>query len=362
MSMGDEEDLRCCARRAADVAERLRGRFAEREPTWGAYHLEMTLEALCAWAQQADAHAWLAPVQALWARRGWPAGHAIPWRSQPFASHDDELARATGDAAIRASFIAQTAAMESDVPRDIAGLVLHGHPELPCDRQPLIIDYMHEFAARLASAAALGGDPSWWDQACDQLFGYRDILRDPATGLWHLGRDWGRHPGSLSPGAWSRGHGWLLRGLTAVLHHMPATHPRRAALTDMLVDCLVHLRDRQDAEGMWHVLLHRPHAESPPETSGTALIGWSIARAIHDGLIDAAAWTEVARQAIDAVCDRVDAAGVVHGACRGPGLLFDDGEELYRGRPIAPDDPHGAPCALFACLGAQLLAAGTVSP
>lgn len=341
---------------AQSVAERIRARFAAEERTWGAYHLEMTLEALCVWAQETGDRAWSDPVQAVWDRRDWQPGHAISWRSQPFASHDDELARLTEDPRVREAFLDQTAAMVAEVPRDSEGLVVHGHNDLPEDRQPLIIDYMHEYAARLASAATLGGDPDWFDQAANQFIGYRSILRNSDTGLWHLGIDWGEQRGTRCPGAWSRGHGWLLRGLTAVLHHLPPAHPQRSELRIMLEDVLVNLRPRQSSTGMWHVLLHRPWSDSAPETSGTALIAWAIARAVVDGHLDAATWQPVAQRAIAAVCARVDEAGIVHGACRGPGLLFDDGEALYLRQSIAPDDPHGAPCVLFACLGAQLLA------
>lgn len=159
----------------------------------------------------------------------------------------------------------------------------------------------------------------------------------------------------LSVGAWSRGHGWLLRGMVETMRWLPAEHPGRETIPPLLVQVLEALAPLQDADGMWHAMLHRPWSDSAAETTGTGLIGYAIARAVADGYLPSEPWVPVAEQAIAGVCAAVDEQGIVHGACVGPGTLFDHGEDLYLHKPIEPDDPHGAPCALYASLGAQLL-------
>lgn len=340
---------------ATIIAQRIRDRFASQKRIWGDYNIEMTLEALCEWHLADPDGNWLDAVHDVWARREWTPDHRIPWNSQPFASHNDALARARDDRIMAGAFMDETHDLFANAPCTVDGLVVHHHPRLPDEREPLLIDFMHEYAARLASAAALGGDPAWFDAAAKQFIGYRDILRDPDTGLWHLGRDWGEKPGALCPGAWSRGHGWLLRGLAETLRWMPPSHAAQPPLREILRETLTALHPLQDDEGMWHTLLHRPYEDSAPETSGTALIAYAAARAIADGHVSANPWSGMIRKAVQAVCARVDEVGIVRDACRGPGLLFDDSEALYLRRPNEPDDPHGAPCALYACLGAYVM-------
>lgn len=343
---------------ARSVASLLRQRFAKLRAADGGYESEMTLEGFCEWQLADPGGNWLAPVDEVWRSRGWRPGRRFPWRSKYFSSHEDALFRARPDVRIADAFVEETRLMYREVPR-VDGLAVFPapHPRLPANRRPLLIDAMHEYAARLASAAAMGGHPEWFDSAVYQFCGYREVLRDPRTGLWHLGRDWGEFPGSLCPGAWSRGHGWLLRGIIETLRWLPEGHPGRETLHAIMRQTLEALAPLQDAEGMWHVLLHRPWTESAPETSGTALIAYALARGMSDnGHLPRDRWAGVAERAIAAVCARVDRDGVVHGACRTPGLLFDDSESLYLRQPIEPDDPHGVPSVLYACLADRLLA------
>jgi unsaturated rhamnogalacturonyl hydrolase len=318
--------------------------------------VEMALEALCEWHVVDPGGGWLEPVDWFWDVRGWRPGDRLTWSRRAFASHEDALARARGDERIARAFVDETALMLTIDRRDDDGLVYFWDYRQP-ERRPLAADYMQEFAARLASAAALGGDEEWFDVAALQFVGYADALRDPRTGLWSLGRDWGDKPGTVSPGAWSRGHGWVVRGLVETLRWLPDDHPGRPALRTLLVETLEALVPRQDAEGMWHVLIDRPWDDSEAETSGTSLIAYGIARAVTNGDLPGDPWAGVAAKAIDAVCARVDARGIVHGVCGSPGLLWDEDELRYLRRPLPPGDSHGRPTVLYACLGARLLAA-----
>jgi hypothetical protein len=335
----------------------LRERFLDAGRVSGSYEFEMTLEAFCEWGLVDPAGKWLAAVDWVWAERGWRPADRFPWRTKLFASHEDALVRARGDERVAAAFVEETHSMLAEVAQDEAGVVVFPglHPRLPAARRPLLVDAMQEYASRLASASALGGDRGWFEIAVRQFVGYRDVLQDPETGWWHLGRDWGEQPGTLCPGAWSRGHGWLLRGVVETLRWLPEDHPGRETLRLLFVETLEALLPLQDDEGVWHVLLHRRWSDSEPETSGTSLIAYAIARGVADGHLPADPWVGVAERAIAAVCSRVDSRGVVQGTCCTPGLLFDDGESLYLRQPIAPDDPHGAPCVLYACLGERLL-------
>ena len=341
---------------ALRTAASLRDRFAEegeavgqlvvRALVIGQPVLEMTLDALCEWHVVEPHPSWLDPVDRTWHTRGWRPGDRLPWSRRPFASHEDALARARHDERIAAAFVEETAQMLAIDRRDEDGLVHLWDYRRP-ERLLLAYDYMHEYASRLASAAALGGDSAWFDVAVHQHRGYAAALRDPATGLWHPGRGWGDAPGAVSPGLWAREHGWMVRGLAETLRWLPPDHPGRLDLQSLLVQALEALAPRQGPDGMWHVRLDRSWDDSEPQTSGTALIAYGVARAVADGNLPGDPWTDVAARAIGAVC--VAAAEqeiVIHRVDTTPGLGWDEAELRL-------------PTVLYACLGAMLLPART---
>lgn len=342
-----------------EIIDRITHRFVASGETVGNYPLEMTLQALCELHALLPDAGWGLVVEDVWRRRGWSWDYEIPYVLQPFAAHNGAFSRIhqTAPKVIADVYVRQTAEMLAKEPLDPRRRITHWSPRLPRDgRHPLLIDFMSGYAARLSEAAAMGGDLGWFDFAAYQFEEYAKVLSDPASGLWRLGRGWGEAPDGLCEGAWSRGHGWLLRGLADTLRWMPRDHPRREALVDILLSVAEALKRIQLPDGRWPVLLHLPPSESAPETSGTALIGYGLARALANGDIDRDSWQEMTLRAINAACGQVDEQGMVHGACRGPGTLFPEGVSLYLHKEIAPDDPHGRPCVLYAAIGGILLA------
>lgn len=335
----------------------IRERFVSMLGEPHSYVREMTMEAFCEWSLlDPGDDSWLAAVDRVWVTKGWKRGQRFSWRDLPFASHEDAFASATGDSSLVLPFIRETEAMVRELPRDAAGRMAFAWPNsrLPSGRIALQIDAMQEYASRLASAAALAGRAEWFDIAVHQFVSYSEVLRDAGTGLWHLGRGWGAVPDSLCPGAWSRGHGWLLRGMVETARWLPSDHDGRAQLGTLIEETLRALLPLRDEGGLWHTMLHRPPEDSDLETSGTALIAYSIGRAIAEGLIDDT-WRQVCVTSAAAVRDQIDDGGVVHRACVGPGLLFDDGESLYLHKENQPDEPHGPSTALYALLASRLI-------
>lgn len=339
---------------------KIAARFVSSGVIEGDYPLEMTLQALCEIHAQRPDFKCVDLVSDVWRQRQWEWSHPVPHKKQPFAAHNGALARIhpNADAAetVKQVFIDQTGKMLAEEPRDQKGRVTHWSPRLPQDgRQPLLIDFMSGYASRLAEAASLGGPPEWYDQAVYQFIEYAHVLPHPQSELWHLGRGWREDPDELCHGAWSRGHGWLIRGLAETLRWLPEKHHKRSQLIEILESVASALEPIQLPEGRWPVLLHREPDESAAETSGSALIGYGLARAIHDGHLRSDRWRKMAERTIRSCCNQVDAAGIVHGACKGPGTLFTEGVSLYLGKSIEPNDHHGAPCVLYGALGGLLL-------
>ncbi len=57
---------------------------------------------------------------------------------------------------------------------------------------------------------------------------FRNILRNPETGLWQQGRNWGKDTGFISPGHWNRGQGWVLKRMVDSMDYLPAGNVERS--------------------------------------------------------------------------------------------------------------------------------------
>ncbi len=218
----------------------------------------------------------------------------------------------------------------------------------------LLVDSFQEDAARLMRLAWLWRLESGPNREAGELeFAalrqfeiHRKILRDSITGLWRNGRGWNpRRANELSPGAWSRGHGWLLRGLTACLEY--SSDPKiRSRLADLIHETAEALWRVRDARGLWHALLHRPPEQSPAESSGSAMIAAGLLAGVRLRALPARPYAAGARRAARVLFSEfVTSDGRVRGVCPGPGPLTDETPCLI------PEFPAGNPHGAFALTG-----------
>lgn len=326
------------------VAERIGARVIEADRAWGNYTLDLALEAMLEFHRLVGAPAFRDHALGVVARRIWKPGAVIPYEAQPFCHLDYYALLATGDRRHADAFVTQTERYRREVTRSPEGAVAH-RPAEP--GRHILVDMLQDYAARMAHAGALTGDESYFAECAEQHRIYRAIVRDPHTGLWSQGRGWLEDPMALSPGAWSRGHGWILRGMVASLDALPRGSAQYDEVRDYLRELADALLPLQDNEGMWHTLLHLPHERSAPESSGTGLICHALGHAVCAGHLPGEPYGAAARRAWKGLATCVDADGIVHNACKGPGPLR--GVDDYLDAPIAPGDSHGPFAVLFAC-------------
>ncbi len=320
------------------------------------YMSELAAEGLLEWGRVSGQDNYRRHVHTVVAAsRGLSPSNAVPWRKQPFsclpyALHEDE----PGSGWL-AGFVASTEPMRGEIWRDPAGIILHPRGQKRGGGEAMLIDAMQEYAARCARMGAATGDGWWHDECARQFREYRRILRDPATGLYSQGRGWLKDkPEALSPGTWSRGHGWLIRGMEQSLRSLPQGSAPYNEVLGYLTEMADALIKVQRPDGMWPCLLNRPAAETPPETSGTGMIAYHLARALHDGRIRDTRYKEAAMKAFSALPDYVRPDGVVLSVSPGPGPLEE--EETWLKPEYPPGDPHGAFAILYAAAGEKLLA------
>jgi rhamnogalacturonyl hydrolase YesR len=317
------------------------------------YTLDLTLEALLELSEVSENPAWRKHALAVIKRRGLTPATPLPYQAQPFTAINYALYRATGDHAWLPVFVRESEFWRREAARSPEGAVLT-YSRSRTHVRALLIDSVQEYGARMARCGQITGDVTFHQECVTQFRLFRQLLRNPQSGLWSQGRGWieGK-PADLSPGAWSRGHGWLLRGLTAALAATPRKSDEFRELQSLLAEFADALLPLQQPSGMWHTLLHRPPAESPAETSGTAMIATAFSRAWREKLLDDIRLRESAGKAFAALPARVDERGVVLGTSPGPGPL--ETEAPYLNAEFRPDDPHGAFAVLFAAAEALRL-------
>ncbi len=243
----------------------------------------------------------------------------------------------------------ETARKISHLPRSLEGAWLHPRGRFG-GGHALLLDSFQEEAAQIAILSRLPESSGAEPEICVEQFRIvRQILRDPSTGLWHNGRGWiAEDPQALSPAAWSRGHGWVLRGLmTSILNLSPGAS--RDELISMFRESAENLVPVVDTKGMWAVLLDQPSA---PEVSGSAMIAAVFLSAVRLNLLPEQPYRPLALKTAETVfTEYVDSEGRISGVCPGPGPLID--QESYLVEEFSCEDSHG-PFALCALASAVL--------
>lgn len=325
--------------------------FASEDDVWGDYTLDLTLDALLVYSKASGETAHLALIQNVFDKRRLTPKDTIAYQSQPFCSVNFTQYEYSGDKTYLAPYLYESAKMRQDASFSPEGAITHTHRGVK--GHYILIDYMQEFASRMAKAGMISGDTSYYGLSVRQFRLYRQLLRNPQTGLWSQGRGWKLDPQALSPGAWSRGHGWLLRGLVGTLRYLPKGSAWHREAQGILVETVDALLKVQDGDGMWHQLLDRPFSESTPESSGTGLIAYNIALALQDGMLQGKKYEDAVKKAAKGLREYVTKEGVVLNTCKGPGPL--DSTEGYLGVTPDPDDPHGPPAIIYAMTAELLL-------
>jgi len=230
------------------------------------------------------------------------------------------------------------------------GTIVHPRGDQRGGGFALLIDHLQEYSVRMAKAGYLSNNSAFFEECIKQYTVYQTLLRNAATGLWSQGKGWVPNaPSALSPGAWSRGHGWLIRGMVESLLYLPPDSSYNSAMKRMLEEIVDALFDVQDQNGMWHAMLHLPFHQSPPESSGSGLIAYSIARAVYDGFLPRNKYLRPAIKAITSLKSYVTNEGAVLNCCYGPGPLTDIAPYCVDSFPA--NDKHGAGALIYAFTG-----------
>ncbi|MGC9341625.1 MAG: glycoside hydrolase family 88 protein, partial [Bacteroidales bacterium] len=215
----------------------------------------------------------------------------------------------------------------------------------------ILIDYLQEYASRLAKTGYLTGDSTLFEECVSQFLIYEKLLRNPETGLWCQGRGWCEDSTKFSQGAWSRGHGWLMRGIVTSMLYLPEEY--RMTLLPLLQRLSVSLVKAQSPGGMFHILLDFPLAQSVPDVSGTGMIAYYLAISVKEGWLAEDNFRPAILKATRSMKNYVTEQGEVLNSSKGPGPLCSP-EEYINYQPEI-DEKHGFQGMVYGMMGEMVL-------
>ncbi|WP_324757116.1 glycoside hydrolase family 88/105 protein [Sphingobacterium thalpophilum] len=150
------------------------------------------------------------------------------------------------------------------------------------------LDGVYMTAPFLTKYAKMVGDDRYYDKAVDEILITAKHTFDAVTGLYYHAWDeskkqaWANPQTGQSPNFWGRSIGWYYMAVIDVLDDLPARHPRRPALIQLLQSLAESLARYQDREGLWWQVIDQPQRErNYQEASVNSMLLYAYAKGIH---------------------------------------------------------------------------------
>lgn len=204
------------------------------------------------------------------------------------------------------------------------------------DPEKIWIDTAFAVCPFLTYIGNLTGEKKYLDEACRQMLGMDELLRNKQTGLYHQSLNFAG-TGKLSDDHWSRGNGWAALALCEIVAELPSSHPEYAGLKKIYIDFMETAILYQDADGMWHQEM--TEKESYVETSGCGLILFAIGRGIEKGLLSAK-FMDSFQKGLKGYCTYIALDGAVFNTCVGCLCPGDGSKAAYMAHRHQLNDQH----------------------
>jgi len=190
-------------------------------------------------------------------------------------------------------------------PRNSAGTINHlGHSKLRFFYPSSIwVDSLMMIGVLSSKIGSFQEDHEFLEFAAKQPSIFADRLQDSKDHLFR--HAWYEKSNRVVPEAaayWLRGNGWALVSILQILEGMPEDHPlyqKNLSIFKSLADALIQ---SQRKNGFWGTLINIPEAYD--ETSGTALVGYGLAKGYRLGLLDRNA-IESAKKSYEALLTKI---------------------------------------------------------
>jgi unsaturated rhamnogalacturonyl hydrolase len=155
------------------------------------------------------------------------------------------------------------------------------------------LDGLYMGAPFYAQYATKYNQLSVFNDIIDQFMIVNRHTYDKASGLNYHGWDesreqkWARPETGTSPHFWGRAMGWYAMALVDVLDYIPATHPRRIEILNILNQVAVGVKKHQDKKtGLWYQVMDQGNREGNYlESSASAMFVYTLLKAARMGYI-----------------------------------------------------------------------------
>jgi len=333
------------------IADRIAQDVMARHEHYSSYTTDIALEGLLYLFDASGQEKYLDHVLKVWQFRAKENADSLDWKILFVCLHFEIFLR-TGNKSYIETFMDVAKDFQKNVPRDSDGAVAYW---IRPKKKRIFIDMLQGYAIFMARAGWLSGDVSFFNECVNQYQIYRNILRNPKTGLWHQGRGWGPTSHHISPGHWNRGQGWVFRGMVESLCYLPESYSKQPLMLKIMRELADSLITYQDSRGLWHQITDYPAAYQ--ETSGTAMFVHYLYKAIQNGWLPKEIFLPVAAKGLGGLLGFVHKNGLVSNTSHGSGPLMT--LEGYLHRPSVPGDGHSKGITLMACAAPYL--SGTYS-
>lgn len=220
-------------------------------------------------------------------------------------------------------------------------------------KMTLWADDLYMSVPLLARMGKITGDKKYFDDAITQVENFNKYLYDNASGLYiHCYFTDVKKQGVAR---WGRCNGWLALAQTDLISALPADHPKRKDLIDLLLRQIVGFARYQDVSGLWNQVLDK--RDSYLETSATAMFTYAVAKAVNEGWIPKS-YISIAKEGWKGVASKVDQQGGIFDICIGTGIS--DAVSFYYNRPVPYNDVHGIGPVIMA--GAEMVKYNKANP
>lgn len=220
-----------------------------------------------------------------------------------------------------------------------------GHGDPPCTTRWCWCDALFMAPTTLFELSEATGDPRYAAFADREFRATTDYLFDKREHLFFRdSRFFDRRDDQGRKLFWSRGNGWVLAGIARVLGTLKPNDPRRVYYHDLFREMAPRVAGLQRSDGYWPASLLDTRA-TQPESSGTALFVYALAKGISLGVIDRATYQPVVTRGwqalgravqpdgmlgwVQQVGDRPDTAAADASQFYGSGALLLAGSAVY---------------------------------
>ena len=162
-----------------------------------------------------------------------------------------------------------------------------------------------------AHLSKITGDPRYLEWADREWWTTTDMLYDPTHHLYYRdNRYFASRTHTGKKVFWSRGNGWVVGGLIAMLDFLPADHPSRERYLGLYHDMMHALVKLQNADGLWRTSLLDPQ-DPKGESSGSSFFDMAMAWGLNRGLLPEAGFRPAVIRGYQALAKNIQPSGML---------------------------------------------------